>query len=195
MSVFIKVIVTQDLNHLIISGAPSMEQMSESWEKVLEAYLDDTCTDDDRYLMDLVATSSLLEFQITKAELILKYLNFRHDPDMIAMLKKMGAATRGYPKAGSSNEKRVWRKSVIANVRRWKHNLIEAEQEIERLTPTTTGEAKPIMASYFDDIFAKLSQHYHFHIDEKITTVSRFLAYYRDYKNYLLTLKRQSKTP
>lgn len=193
MSVFIRTLKTDDLSHLVIEGTPEIAELQTVWDAVLEAYLDQTMTDDDRYLLGLVASATLLEFQITKSEMILRVLSFKYDEALIDILQKIGAAPTRYPAAGTTNEKIVWRKKVIANVKRWKHTLIETEAEIKRLTPAEDGD-KEISASFFDDIFSRLSSYFHFHIDETKVTVSRFLAMYREYKNHLLTLKKAAKT-
>lgn len=193
LKVFVEIICSDDLSHMVIEGEVSHEELAPVWNEILEAYLDVTMSDEDKHLMTLISQQYLLEHNIIKAEAILKYLSYRYDPDMITILERIGASGSGYPKDGSINARKAWEKRVVANIKRWRHRISEIEADIVRLTPKDQKQEK-ITRSYFDDVLARISQHFKYHIDENIVTVSRFLAMLREYKQHLIMLQKQAKT-
>lgn len=194
LRVFIDIVCKQDLSVMAYDGRVSNDILAPVWDTILEQYLDATFSDEDRHLMSLLSKASLLEFNITKAKAIIKYLVYRHDREMITILVKMGAAEGPYPDQGTDTAKSNWMKRVVAKVKKWQHTLKELLAEIERIQPTGKEEINTISRSYFDDILTKLSHHFHFHIDENTVTVSRYLSMYKEFKNHLISLQKQAKT-
>lgn len=193
LAVFIRVLCTDDLRHMIYEGHVPDEALQAVWNDVMEKYLDETFSDEDRHLVQLIASANLLQFNITKAQAIRRYLHFRHDPDMIEILRKMGATDGPYPDQGTANAKQAWMKKVIARIKKWQHTLKEMSAEIKRMQPDLESDNIPKMSrKYFDDILTKLSQHYHYHVDEQKVTVSRYLSMLTDYKQHLIFLRQQA---
>lgn len=191
LSVFIEIITKDDINLLVYGGSVDPEILRYTWDKVLEEYLDATFSDEDRHLISLIASANLLEFNITKAKAIIKYLFYRFDSDMITLLIKMGASDSPYPYQGTEASKDAWLKRVTAKVKKWQHTLKEIVTEIERIQPPK--DDKKVSRSYFDDTLTKLSGHFKYHIDENKITVSRYLSMYKEFKNHLLSLQKQAK--
>lgn len=193
LAVFIEVLCTDDLQRIVYEGRVPEEALQAAWNEIMEKYLDETFSDEDRHLVQLIASANLLQFNITKAQAIRRYLHFRHDPEMIEILRKMGATDGPYPEQGSSHAKTAWMKRVIARIKKWQHTLKEMSAEIRRLQPDLESENIPkISRKYFDDILTKLSQHYHYHVDEQKITVSRYLSMLNDYKQHLIFLRQQA---
>lgn len=179
---------------MVYEGTVSEEILRPIWDQILEQYLDATFSDEDRHLIALLSSANLLEFNITKAKAIVKYLFYRHDPEMIAILVKMGASEGPYPAQGTDTAKENWHRKVTAKIKKWQHTLKELLMEIQRIQPNDTDDTKKISRSYFDDILTKLSQHFHYHIDENTVTVGRYLSMYKEFKNHLIALRKQTKT-
>lgn len=193
LAVFIEVLCTDNLQRIVYEGRVPEETLQAAWNEVMEKYLDETFSDEDRHLVQLISSANLLQFNITKAQAIRRYLHFRHDPEMIEILRKMGATDGPYPEQGTANAKNVWMKRVIAKIKKWQHTLKEISAEIKRLQPDLESENVPkISRKYFDDILTKLSQHYHYHVDEQKITVSRYLSMLNDYKQHLIFLRQQA---
>lgn len=193
LCVFIEIIVTNDLSKMIIEGSVSDEVLLPVWSEILEQYLDVTFSEEDKHLVQLIFTHTLLEFNITKATAIQMYLQYRYDEDLVAIMQRIGAADTGYPKDGNINSRRVWHKRVTARIKRWKVQQSEIEAEIGRLSNKDEAKMPKITKAYFDDILVQLSRHFKYHVDETTVSVGRFLSMLRDYKNHLLTLQKQIK--
>lgn len=192
LSVFIEVISKDDINLIVYQGNVDPEVIRSTWDTILEQYLDATFSDEDRHLITLIASANLLDFNITKAKAIIKYLFYRFDRDMINILIKMGATDGPYPYQGTDAAKEAFMKRVTAKVKKWQHTLKEVVAEIERIQPPR--DEKKVSVSYFEDMLTKLSLHFHYHIDEKTITVSRYLSMYKEFKQHLLSLQKQAKT-
>jgi hypothetical protein len=177
---------------MVYEGHVSEELLKQSWAQILNEYLDQTFSDEDRHLIQLISSANLLEFNITKAQAIQRYLVFRYDEEMISILRKMGAADGPYPKNGTEFAKIQWSKRVTAKVKKWQHTLKELSNEIKKLQPSDGENISKVSRKYFDDILTRLSQHYHYHVDEEKVTVSRYLSMLNDYKEYLTALKKQA---
>lgn len=193
LRVFINILCEDNIQYLITSGNIPDEILQPIWDKILEQYLDATFSDEDRHLISLMASESLLDYNITKAKAIQRYLFYRHDDEMIALLVKMGAADGPYPDQGTDVAKAAWKKRVTAKIKKWQHTLKELSDEIRRLQPNDSEDVAKISRAYFDDMLSKLSQYFHYHVDENTVMVSRYLSMYKDYKQHLLTLRKQAK--
>jgi hypothetical protein len=193
LSVFISIICTDNLQNMVQEGSVPEEVLQSTWDEIMEQYLDETFSDEDRHLVQLIASANLLQFNITKAQAIRRYLYFRHDDEMIEILRKMGATDGAYPSQGTAHAKSAWMKRVVAKIKKWQHTLKEMTAEIRRIQPDIDSENIPkISRKYFDDILTKLSQHYHYHVDEEKITVNRYLSMLNDYKQYLVSLRHQA---
>lgn len=190
--VFINVLCTDILRYLVYEGKVADNVLQSAWDEIIEQYLDNTFSDEDRHLIHLIFSANLLEFNITKAKAIQRYLTYRYDEEMIQMLLKMGACDGPYPYNGTDDAKEKWNRRITAKVKKWQHTLTGIVQEIKDLQPSDTDNVGKITRKYFDDMLSKLSQHFHYHVDENQITVSRYLSMLNDYKQYLLTLRREA---
>lgn len=193
LRVFITILCTDRLKAMVYEGTVPETLLKETWDRILSEYLDATFSEEDRHLIQLISSANLLEFNITKATAIQRYLVFRYDEEMIAILRKIGAADGPYPTGGTEYAKLLWAKRVTAKIKKWQHTLRELTLEIKKISPAAETDNLPkVSRKYFDDILSRLSQHFHYHVDENTVTVSRYLSMLNDYKDYLTALKKQA---
>lgn len=88
MIIFIKVNITKDLSHLIISGLPTHEQLSETWDKIKMEYADLSKDTSQSYLLNLMTNIDVLDKKLVIIQSIVDSLALKRNEEMIKILQE-----------------------------------------------------------------------------------------------------------
>jgi hypothetical protein len=186
---FISCKCDRDLAVLIVEGNPPDDILRYTWDDIYEAYTDGIADEKRKAYIRSVKEAAILEFKIQKVVAIQTYLSYAWNEEIANILKELGAADTKCPTGLTLRES--WFKRVNGRVKRWALMLQEKRQSLEAMQKES-GEAIKIDREYFDELIYCLEKRAQFHIDEKATTLARFITMVKDYQRYITQLQRKA---
>lgn len=171
----------ENLQALVIEGQVSEDDLKSSWDNMYVAFLDGISGEADMATAAIMRKVDLLQFRISKAISITRYLGYYFDQKMIDLLIKIGAADAVFPQEVKAQE--VWWRRLNGRINRW---IQEKEQEEKKLLDLvgTRAEGKTTHES-FQSYIVQVERYMKFGINDRETTVGRFMAMVADYQRYI----------
>jgi hypothetical protein len=191
LSVFIICLCDGDLSALIIEGKVSDQVLLDTWEIIYQDYSDAISSDTEQAAQGIVRKINLLEFRITKTLAIQTYLDLKHDDEYVELLRHIGAADTKYPDVPHLQQ--MWWKRINGRVKRWQVEVEAEKRKLALLNQSMPGAQGRATRETFQDFIVQIEKYVRFNINEKETSVGRFVAMVKDYQRYVIALSKQVK--
>lgn len=164
------------------------EDMTDA-QDVLDEYLFSLAGAQDKHMMNLERDIVLLRYKIVKGSAGLFTIAYSGSDKVAAELIKLGATAAPYP---LDREKQViWFRMVNSSISRWVVELRQKQAQIDRLQPVASTPAPALTMDYFIDAITELSKYMKFNIDEKTTTVARYISMLKNFSKHVESYARK----
>jgi len=189
LSRFIRCDVDGDYSALIIEsdGPVDGETLKEAWQAIHQEYLDISGAAQDNYLLSLqTEINRLFIKRLCIVETVALSRKYRYD-DAIKLLQGYG-----YRFPFDPNDPEAYHKDLDRVLTRSNTLVVEMEQkqsQLEALKPK--GDGAKVTRGYYDQWLVALSKFSGYHINEDVTTVSRFVTILKSYITHCDQLKAQ----
>jgi hypothetical protein len=190
LDLFERCLLRSDLSALIISGTPTLAQLSEAWANIYSEYIEKNQSNESKYIFQLQADIFFLTDEIDQVESGLELLSkmtlfHQADIDLIAgQLKKIG-----YSFPFDADDEDAYQNDLMVCSNRLaskKYKLQNREMELEQYLQNRKDDT--IDENYFGNWIRRLTKYLGIRLQKHDTTVDDFLGYQKD---YLDDIKRQ----
>lgn len=188
---FIRVLCDRDFRALIIEGEVSEDLLQNAWQTIYQDYSDAVCGEHEAALIQMIRKIALLDFKIKKTSAIVTYLAFRMEPEYVKLLMHIGATDSGYP--DTPTLQKSWWTRIGGRVKRWEQEMELEDKRLRDLQLTQQGSGDQTTRETFQDLIIQIEKYVRFNINERETTVGRFVAMVKDYQRYILALSKNKK--
>lgn len=181
LSVFIKCLVDSDIYALVISGTPTVEDISEAWANLFSEYLDLNNDNEAVYILNLQKDICILQNKIDIVEALLFSLTAVYDKRLVAILEDYDIFI---DLETPQTEKEYLEAINIADIRLAPVRL-NLETKNKELNEYKAGkDAQTIDAQYFQRMLVRLSKHQGYKIIAEQTTVAEFILLTEEFFEY-----------
>jgi len=174
-------VLSKDLPH---------DELKKKWLDIYQEYVDTVCFQSEKDRLQVIANIQLLQFRITKATAIHKYLTIQEeagrefDPGIIDTLKYMGV----YSGTTLHLKKLVGQiKQLSMDLQREEKAFSESEKRIQKAGTTVTKTSR----ESFQDFIVQIEEYVKFPIKESETSVARFMAMVKKYLAHCAYMEKE----
>jgi hypothetical protein len=172
---FIKIITTDDLKWLVVSGTPGDDELKDAWDKVSLEYQELTQDTKSKQLTSLKAEIAYLTNQIFWTQSVVDQITWAYSPEWATLLNELGFRFRYEDGPELHRELEI-------TIAQSKSLVVELEERKAELEELTKGNEKTTEAGYYV-LLADIGKYMGSIINPKEVTVTQFVGIYNLYKN------------
>lgn len=174
LSVFVRVMVSNDLTHLKTFGYVKKQALAEAWELIFDQYLQ--IANGQKYVLLLrrLKDVAIMRNKTVLASRLIDVLEMKYNEKLVASLKLIGFRQKFDPRdvKGYFNDISKAKKQV-------KNDLFTLEEMEKEAKKEESGEVKE---SDFDQILTELSRFQGYRLDKNVITVSEYVNILNNYR-------------
>lgn len=183
LSIFIKIVTTDDISFLSTDGKDSNEEINKVWADIYSEYFELCDSSDCKHMINTVKTIAIAENKIAIINAAVSVLRIGHSEQMYNVLSRLGFKARRFD---NFEERGAELDRIISRAKSLVHVLNEAERQLSNME--NTGK-KATLSDYTNSI-VRLGKYQGYRIDPEHTSVAEYLAIQ---KNYRLELEYQQR--
>lgn len=177
LEIFIRVLVDNNLNALVISGAPRIEDIAEAWACIYAEYIDLNQDNEAIYLMGLQKDIILLKQTILEVENAIYFLSIMYDKRLVQILIDNDFDCVLDP----SNQNKYQQTLKIIENRLCSVRLQMDIKQTEYEEYLKGRASETITADYFNKMLVRISKYMGYHVRASMLTVLEFVNMVKDY--------------
>lgn len=187
---FIEVICDGNKSALIISGFPAAEQLDDAWNDIAREYAEKLGSTEHKLFLSLIKDITELKTTLYQIEMLVETLRKTYALPFAKMLNRISRTN--YPFNPEDSEK--YDKSLNSCLMRSKGLMLTLKlKEIQLDSLQAKFEKKEGAGpdrGYFENALITLSDHAHFHLNDRIMT-SEFCLRLKNYTDHIESQKRK----
>lgn len=192
LSRFIKAAVNLDLNQLVISGTPSVEELASAWSNIYQEFIDGMQDKKADYRVRLLNDIDKLEYNYRVIQMCVQRLSFGPSDWAIAQLRRRVRVSGEF---NPEDQAQYYQNLLIVmnQALSLKHQLAERQAEL-KIVYQRAGSGGQLSYEQFDHLVTRVCLFAKFQINRKETMVSEFISLYKEMKATEDALRQQLET-
>lgn len=183
LSVFIKIVTTDDISYLSTDGKGSVMDLNAAWTDIYSEYFELCSSSDCKHMINTVKEIAIAENKIAIINAAVTVLRIGHSDKMYGILARLGFKVK---RLDNYEERSAELDRVISRAKSLVYILNEAERQLS----TMENRGKKASLEDYTNSIVRLGKFQGYRIDPEETSVAEYLAIQ---KNYKLELEWQAK--
>lgn len=174
LSVFIKVVTTDDISFLSTDKKVSKIELAKVWADIYSEYFELCASSDCKHMINTVKAIAIAENKIVMINAAVAVLRIGHSDKMYDVLSRLGFKAKrfdNYEERGAEMDR------IISRAKSLVHVLNEAERQL-----STMENGKKATVEDYTNSIVKLGKYQGYRIDPEHTSVAEYLAIQKNYK-------------